>query len=251
MIRDKSPEELRSLCGQIDSIQASDTREASRAELKTHETVIDEDVARGMPSPLEGLLSDPQAPLTPRRDPDLPELRLFLRTLETALKDAAGGGKGNDWVTTLDARDWIREISWDALQEIAPDAAPRADLFQEWKGELELLWANLDSRAPESIVARLEAPGRRIPVGLVTVYLLDCQYLSIKGERELVTLNEKVAALVAQIKEEDDVKITIHEIASLAQKSVPRIKHVASSAAINADKLLRLQELVERRGLES
>lgn len=245
-----SMKEYRELAASIDGIQYRDTVEASKAELLSHRVITEPETHEGrQEKALRGLLEDPQGP--DRRAPELSTLRQFLRIIEVALNDAKRKGPDNDWVTTLNARDWIRSISFEYLQEIAPDAAPTQKAFDQWMAEIEDAWVRLDDSLPDDPVTQLEAPGRGIPVGLAIQYLLEIQYLTITGETELRRLNEKGSEILSSIKTLEDVQDAILEVAAMLRLAAPRIKHVGDRASVNADKLDRLRGLIERRGLES
>lgn len=247
-------EEYTRMAAEIDTAQSASTRRAARAEIEPEAYVPTPERLNsdGEGDSMDSLQRD-QGLITPtrtaRRSPS-GELSLMLRALEIAINDSKGLGPDNDWVATLDARDWIRAITWEQLQELAPDAAPTAGSFNEWKDGLEAGWVELDAGPTGNPkVEKYEAPGKCLELEDVFAYLLEVTHHLISSGKQASKVAAEASLLMSLLETKEDLERAVPLLLDLVVQSAEKTKHVGNRTEAYADKLVRLQAIVERRGM--
>ena len=185
---------------------------------------------------------------------DLPGLsglaQVALLAVEVARDDALGGGPSKyraDWVTVIEARDWLRHDSRRWLDEmVQTGAVPTEAQFKAWLNDLENKWFDFDNSEGglyEVGVIEDEGAVRR---DLVDLYLAQCRLRmqSCNGVADRVQ-----ADLEALFEGATETPETFEEIGTAIARGQATLERIEGSLEENIARLERLTTVTNRRGI--
>ena len=175
-----------------------------------------------------------------------PEVLSILRQIEVALSDAKGLGRNQDWVTTLEAREWLRQTLHPYMLEVAPLAAPKASTFRAWLDGLEEEWRDLDING-NAILYEL-GPTGPIPQPFIDQYFLAIQFRTLQTPVELARVTQTLSEVFTE--GEEPTLLTLKRLEAELTTASKRLVWISEVLDENVNRVHRLQDLINARGVK-
>lgn len=177
------------------------------------------------------------------------EVNLILRQIEVAKADARGEGRNQDWVCTLEAREWLRHTLHPYMLDVAPLAAPTAKVYREWLDALEVEWCALDQQpGTDPLVMEIELGDGPVPQAAVEQYQQTIIFKIHQTRHELDRYTLELAEQAGNLTNGADLA-ALDALVTKLETTLKRLRWLDDVMDACLDRLKRLSDLLTSRGV--